>query len=545
MSIYAALQVAVSGLSAQSASIGNISDNLANAQTTGYKGVQTRFEALVTQSNANVNDPGGVRATPYYSNSEQGNLVQVASDTSLAISGSGYFPVRAAVVGADGTTSFGNTTYFTRAGDFTLNKNGYLVNGSGYYLTGYTVDENGVVDTSSSDPIQLSELLDNPVATSNIDYAANLPSSADVGFTSSPSTIEIYDSLGGAHDLTFTWTKTGTNQWMLNIVVPDAVSNGGSPPTYSDYNVTVPFTFNDTTNAGTIRSIGSAAQSASATIINGITFTAVGTGVGYNDVTIEIEDDPVNAGRYMATITDPSSGTTEVYDDLPAATFWADLNTAVAAGPSALVTSAVSGGTANVAELVGNTYTLSGGQDAGVYSIVSTTTNTAGISIALDFDGAGSQSMTIDFGRYNSSSNGVTQFSDSSITLSTFEQNGIPRGSFQSLSIDENGFVTLNYDNGRSRTIAQIPVVQFFAEDKLQRITGGVFAQTLASGSARYSLSGTNGAGTIVSNALESSNVDIADEFTKLIQAQQIYSANAKTITTANNMMQEAINIIR
>ncbi len=451
MSLYAALQCAVGGLTAQSVSIGNISDNLANAQTTGYKGVNTRFASLVTQSNANVNDPGGVRATPYYMNSEQGNLVQVTSDTSLAISGAGYFPVRPAIVGADGTTTFGNTTYFTRAGDFTLNKAGYLVNGSGYYLTGYTVDENGVVDTSSADPIQLSELLDNPVATSTVDYAANLPSSAEVGTATSPSTIQIYDSLGGAHDLTFTWTKTDTNEWSLNIVVPDGVSDGAVPPTFSDYDVDITYTFNDGSGG-----------------------TTAGTLEGYPN---GIAADTTVPARW--TVTDTTA-------------------------------------TGNSAEIVFN----------------------------LTFAGAGSQSVVADFGTYDKST-GLTQFDDSAITISTFDQNGIPRGSFQSLSIDENGFVTLNYDNGRSRTIAQIPVVQFFAEGQLQRISGGAFAQTLASGSARYSLSGTNGAGTIVSNALESSNVDIADEFTKLIQTQQVYSANAKTITTANNMMQEAINIIR
>lgn len=447
MSLYAALQCAVGGLTAQSAAIGNISDNLANAQTTGYKSVETRFESLVTQSNAAVNDPGGVRSSPYYLNGKQGNLVQVSSDTSLAISGAGFFPVRPAIVGADGTTTFGNTTYYTRAGDFTLNKSGYMVNGAGYYLTGYKVDENGVVDTSSSNPIQLSELLDNPVATSSVDYAANLPSSAAVGYSTSPSTIQVYDSLGGAHNLTFTWTKTGTNDWTLNVNVPKGHYDTATS-TYVDYTANIPFQFNDGSVAG----------------------TTAGTMQGYPN--------GIGTGANW-TVTDTT-----------------------------------------------------------------TTGNSADISFSLDFDGAGSQSMKVDFGTYNKSS-GLTQFDDTTISVSTFDQNGIPRGSFQSLAIDGNGFVTLNYDNGRSRTIAQIPVVQFFAEGQLQRLTGGAFAQTLSSGSARFSLAGTNGAGKLVSNSIESSNVDIADQFTKMIQAQQVYSANAKTITTSNTMMQEAINIIR
>ncbi|MFA6279441.1 MAG: flagellar hook-basal body complex protein [Bdellovibrionales bacterium] len=551
MSLYAAMQVAVGGLTAQSASIGNISDNLANSQTTGFKAIETRFESLVTQSNQFSNDPGGVRATPYYTNSEQGNLVQSSNATALAISGQGFFPVRPAVVGADGTTTFGNTTYFTRSGDFNLDKSGFLVNGGGYYLTGYGVDLNGVVDTSSADPIRLSDLLDNPVGTSAVDYAANLPSSEDVNFVSSPSTIQVYDSLGGAHDMTFTWTKTATSEWSLHMVVPDAVSDGGTPATYTDYDVTVPFIFNSATNAGTIDSLGvaSTATTASVGITNGVTLTAAASGVEGNDVDMTIAAGSA-ANLYTVTITDGT--TTETFTDItnvPANALWGNLNTAIGALPSVLVTSAVNGtGNLDPTTLtLPTTYSLTGGTNAEVYTIVDNSAaveNKVEVLFDLNFAGAGAQTVTVDFGTYDTSK-GVTQFDDTTVSVTTFDQNGIPRGSFQSLSIDSNGYVALNYDNGRTRTIAQIPVVQFFAQDKLQRVTGGAYEQTLASGSARYSSPGTNGAGTIVGNALEGSNVDIADEFTKLIQAQQVYSANAKTITTTNNMMQEAINIIR
>ncbi len=552
MSLYAAMQVAVGGLSAQSASIGNISDNLANSQTTGFKGITTRFESLVTQSNQFANDPGGVRATPYYTNGEQGNLVQSSSATALAISGQGFFPVRPAVVGSNGLTTFGNTTYFTRAGDFNLDKNGFLVNGGGYYLTGYAVGTDGIVDTSSADPIRLSELLDNPVGTSQVDYAANLPSSSAINFSSSPSTIQVYDSLGGAHDMTFTWTKTATSNWSLHIVVPDAVSDGGAPPSFSDYDATLPFVFNDAANAGTIDSITPAGPAAAATdtLANAFSMTALSIGAAGNNISYTI-DDGTNVGTYMLTIT---NGTvTETYDNIANTgggtnDVWANMRAAVN-GTSALVSMAANG-TSNLdpATLtLPDTNDLTGGANAPNYTVIDNSAlaeNKVEVSFSLDFDGAGSQTIVVDFGTYDVSK-GVTQFDDSAVSVTTFDQNGIPRGSFQSLSIDENGYVALNYDNGRTRTISQIPVVQFFAQDKLQRVSGGAFEQTLASGSARYSAPGTNGAGTIIGNALEGSNVDIAEEFTKLIQAQQVYSANAKTITTTNNMMQEAINIIR
>ncbi|MBI1273637.1 MAG: flagellar hook-basal body complex protein [Alphaproteobacteria bacterium] len=445
MSLFAALTVAVNGLNAQSSAIGNISDNLANTQTVGYKRVDTTFQALITNSNAQVNDPGGVRATPKYQNSLQGNLVASQSSTALAITGNGFFAVRQGVVGSDGLTTFSDTNFFTRRGDYSLNKDGYLVNGAGYYLTGYSVDDTGVVNTAAANPIQISALLDNPVATSSANYVANLPAGKDTAYATSPSTIQLFDNLGNPRDMTFTWTKVGdssTNSWSLQVDVPGGVSAS------SDFSVTIPFNFD---------SSGSTAGTLSA--------YSVSTGAG------------IVAGSDY-TVTNPGTG--------------AD----------------------------------------------------AKVSFSLNFAGAGAQTISIDFGDYQTAS-GLTQFADENLSVTTFEQNGIPRGSFQSLSVDKNGFLVLNYDNGRSKTFYQIPIVQFFATDSLQRVEGGAFAKTIDSGTPRFSAAGKVGAGTIVGNSLEGSNVDIADEFTKMIQSQRVYSANARTITTTNSMLEEVINIVR
>lgn len=541
MSLFAALTVAVGGLNAQSAAISNISDNLSNTQTTGFKGIDTIFQSLVTQSNAFTNDPGGVRAYPHYTIGSQGNLVQSSYSTSLAISGQGFFAVRPAIVASDGTKTFGNTAYFTRAGDFTLDKSGYLVNGAGFYLTGYAVDTSGTVDTSSSDPIQLAALLDNPVGTDAVSYSGNLPSSAADNFESAPSSIEIYDQLGGQHTMTYVWTKTSTNNWELEITIPNGLGTG------SDYVATVPFVFNAATNVGTIDSITDAppAAAASYTVTGNLgTFTATSTGTAGNDYTVTIEAGTTT--DYLVTLSDGVLGSTpETYAfDAAAGAFWSTLATEIN-GVSSLMTYAT--GSATTDPTLPTTYQLTGGVDAPNYTVVdnsSETVNRAQISFDLTFPGAGTQTIINTFGIYDQST-GLTQFADTNVTVSSFEQNGIPRGSFQNLTIDKNGYVSLNYDNGRTRTIAQIPIVQFFAQDQLQRITGGAFVQTLASGMPRYSVPGSNGAGTIVGNSLEGSNVDIATEFTKLIQAQRVYSANARTITTADTMLQEVINIIR
>lgn len=447
-SLFSALTVAVGGLAAQSSALGNISDNLSNSQTTGFKSIGTNFESLVTQSTAANNDPGGVRATPSYQNDVQGNLIQSSTATSLAISGQGFFSVESAVANADGSTTFNNSPLYTRQGDFTLDKNGYLVNGSGYYLTGWAVNSStNTVDKSTVDPIQVSALLNNPVPSTSSTYNANLPSSAAVNFTSSTSTIQLYDALGNTHDMNFSWTKTSASNWDLTVVAKGAggVSGSGS----KDLTETIPFVFNSSTNIGSIASISSTA----------------------------------------------------------------------------------SGGVGNYT-VVDNTHTAE---------------NKAQVSFNLDFAafGAGaSQTMTLNFGDYNTP-NGVTQYADSDVTVSSFSQNGLPQGSFTNLSIDKNGLVSLNYNNGSLKTIAQIPIVQFYAQDQLQRVSGGAYEATLASGTARYSPPGTTGAGTIAANSLESSNVDIASQFTNMIQAQQIYSANAKTITTINNMLNTVINVVQ
>jgi flagellar hook protein FlgE len=458
MSLFAALTVAVGGLNAQSTAIGNVSDNISNAQTVGFKRIDTNFSSLVTQSNLSRNDPGGVRATPSYQNGLQGNLVQSQSATSLAISGNGFFDVRAPVTNADGTTSFSSEDLYTRQGDFALDKNGYLVNSSGYVLTGYSVNNTtGLVDTSQVAPIQISALLDNPVATTTVTYAANLPAGAAASTVENPSTVQTYDALGTKHALSLQWTKDASNPnlWYLDVTPADAEAATGG---FDDY-------------AGTT--------------------VAAGASIGTQ--------------RLQFTFGDGTGGT-------------------------------VAGTIASITDGSGSFFNITAD---------SAPAHAATVAFNVTYPGAaGVQPIQLDFGKYNSAA-GVTQFDAPTIAVTSLEQNGIPRGSFQDLNIDESGFIHLNYDNGSSRTLYQIPLVQFNSPNSLQRVSGGAFARTDESGTPRLAAPGNIGAGTIAGNTLEGSNVDIADEFTKMIQAQRVYSANARTITTADSMLQDVINIIR
>ena len=167
----------------------------------------------------------------------------------------------------------------------------------------------------------------------------------------------------------------------------------------------------------------------------------------------------------------------------------------------------------------------------------------ASLSFVTDF-GPGAQSIQVSLGNYGQT-NGVTQFAGSQYQLSSLTQNGVPPGSFASVSMQTNGDVVVNYNNGQSRTIAQIPVVTFNSPNSLQSQNGQAFTATLDSGAPTANATSTNGAGTLVTNSVEGSAVDIAAEFSKLIVAQRAYSANAKMVTTADDMLTQTIDMKR
>ena len=168
MSINSALAAGVSGLTANSAALATISDNIANSNTIGYKTVDTEFGDIVTNSSIQGDyDAGGVLASTRQLVTQQGNLTQTSSNTDLAISGQGMF-----VTTTVASPSITDTRNFTRAGSFTLDSSGYLQNASGQYLQGWPVNSDGTVTT---DPSSLASL-----QTINV---------GDVGGTATPTTM--------------------------------------------------------------------------------------------------------------------------------------------------------------------------------------------------------------------------------------------------------------------------------------------------------------------------------------------------------------------
>jgi len=241
MSLFGSMTTAISGLTAQSRSLGHISDNIANSQTIGFKRTDTSFVNLITTSNPRLHSPGSVVARPDFQNTVQGTIEQVENRTALAVAGQGFFSVAVQNGEENNQPTFDPRQYYTRAGDFSLDRNGYLVNSAGYFLKGWTSDPNtGSPDRTDLVPIRVSQLVSNPVATSEIQFAANLPADF-AGKSSFSSTRDIYDSLGNQHSIQFNWNKVSNNSWRLDIAAPgstlDPVGGGASIAGFNDQSI--------------------------------------------------------------------------------------------------------------------------------------------------------------------------------------------------------------------------------------------------------------------------------------------------------------------
>lgn len=423
MSIFGAMNTAVSGLTAQSDAFTNISDDVANSQTVGYKGITTTFADYLTSSTPTENQSGAVEASPEYQNDVQGTITTSSDPLALAISGNGYFNV-SETSGAGGST-FSPTQYYTREGDFSLNNEGYLVNASGEYLDGYNIDQaTGQIQNGNLQPIQVDTTAQPAVATSSVSYSASLPDSTSGGAATSQ--VSLYDNAGNTHTMTLDWSQSATasNTWTVGI------SEGG---------------------------------------------TSLGT----------------------ATATFNTDGT--------------------------------------LASLAG------GGGSVNPTTAQSTTGSAADLTLTPTIDGS-TQNITLNLGTIGSSS-GIGVGSSSDYALNGITANGSPVGTYTGVTMESSGNVVASYSNGDTRTVAQIPISTFAAPDALQRQNGQAFTATSASGAASLSSANTNGAGQLVTGSVESSNVDIATDLTSLITAQQAYGANAKVVTTANQMMQTTLEM--
>ena len=251
MSLFGAINTAVSGLTAQSAAFGNISEDVANSQTVGFKRIDTSFKDYLTTSTPTNNVPGAVVAQPVYVNNIQGTVTQTDNPLGMAIAGQGFFAVSQPTGTLAGKTTFNPQQFYSRAGDFSMNSDGFLVNSAGQYLNGWSTNSvTGVANQNTLVPIQINQSTYNPVPSRNVTLAANIPASPAKGTAtaSSPlsSQITVYELVGEAQNVTLNWTQNLTaagvaipNQWNVQIQVPlppgaPGLLADGVTPNYQD-----------------------------------------------------------------------------------------------------------------------------------------------------------------------------------------------------------------------------------------------------------------------------------------------------------------------
>ncbi|MFW5681066.1 MAG: flagellar hook protein FlgE [Pseudomonadota bacterium] len=161
----------------------------------------------------------------------------------------------------------------------------------------------------------------------------------------------------------------------------------------------------------------------------------------------------------------------------------------------------------------------------------------------LEASGAADSELKLNLGEPGSTT-GLTQFSSPN-NIAFANQNGAEVGELNGVSIDEEGYVRASFTNGEERKLYRLPVATFPNPSALDPRSGNVYAATDLAGQFNLRFAGVGGAGTIIPSSLESSNVDIADEFTKMIVTQRAYSASSKIISTADQMLDELIRVVR
>ena len=602
MGIFGALTTAVGGLRAQSYALENVSGNIANSQTTAFKRIDTSFLDLVPQTALTAQLAGGVTTQSRSTNSVQGDVQAAQVATFMAINGSGFFAVQKPGSFTDGLPTFDGVDRYTRRGDFQLNKDGYLVNGAGYYLEGVPIDPT-TGNPSGSSPQVLKFQSDFLPAqeTTKIDYRANL--------ASYPLTTKHDASTPGSELLAPSSFSAGHNP--LTLGTPAApytdASTGGTIQT----NKGTPSVAN---TGATLLSGLAGTNSISANFLAGDTLTVDGQtltfmtsgaagpnqiNVGDSISTLLGKIDALTGTAIPSTISGGAitlhSGTTQnllVSSSNPSA-----FGALGFSGPASATRGG--GGTIGTGQVVGNdtstfldetvaggavtTYDVSGapvnlqfrwgkvdsaslgaGHTDSWNLFYQVNPNATGVNVAwqnvntnFTFSASGQMSPAIASVTLNNAvvngvalgnpvinfgTGGITQFSDANgnVQVNQISQDGFPAGQLQSVGVSTNGRIVGNYSNGRNLDLAEISIAKFNGTNFLKRIDGGAFEATDESGAALFGKGGT-----IVGSSLESSNTDIADEFTKLIVTQQAYSANTKVITTSNSMVQDLLNVLR
>jgi len=546
----------VSGLQSHQAMIEIVGNNLANLNTVGFKERSAIFsdvlyETLRGGSGGTQGVSGGTNPIQIGTGSvlsstrtklKAGSLESTGGDLDLALDGDGYFVM-----------NNGTTNLYSRAGTFQIDKNGMLVDSG----TGYPVQRYGTVGEASDEFPSYQTVgksnINIPLgasvrgkATEKITVSGNLPSSGALPTTQILST--------GPWQAGGTPANTSTLLNSLDAVTTAYQSGDSITIAGTDINgaaISVNLGVDNTTTVGDLlNAVSSAFPGATASIdaAGAVTLTADAPGASFMSLSFANatgNTGSVNFGTFPiiemekglsgatiqggARIYDSAGGVHTInYEFIKQADATWTMTATMDPSDGVLIDNQVTGVTFNPD---GSFNGISGtGLGDGKLSAIF-----AGQTTPLTFQ------VVLNGG--SSSGNALTSYSgDGSVSSST---DGYGNGVLTSVQVDSSGTVQGIASNGIQFPIAQIAIATFRNPQGLNSVGGNFFSASLSSGDVQLSGAGANGTGLVRSGQLEQSNVDIAVEFTRLIIAQRGFSANSRTITVTNDILQELNNLIR
>ncbi len=486
MSLLSSLFAGVTGMTAYGNAMSIIGNNVANVNTSGFKAGRPIFGDILSQSIGGSQIGRGVELEKVDTLFQQGSFSTTENITDMAIDGSGFFVVKNA-----------NGTFFSRAGNFHFDSAGYLVNPEGLSLQGSQIINGNV--TGSVGDVRIENLTGTPKMTGNglngstgVQIAANLdsrvtpPPAFNIEGTSATTnfstSITAYDSLGNGH--------------LLNVYFNKLAPVAGNPATW-EYHVT--------------------AQSSDlsgwpGTPIGGQTWppqTAQQIEVGRGSLEFATDGALQRVGNYAA----PTTYTAPVAPAVAYQPTFGAISYPVALTPISI------------------NFNFSGGA-------------TQNQAVAFNFGdaltaGAASTPVANATGK-----GGLTQYGSTS-AVSYQKQDGYAVGSLRNISLSQKGIVTGIYTNGQTIDLYQIFLADFKSPSDLLKQGKNLFSQSKDSGEPIIGPPGSSGKGTVISNSVEMSNVDLAAEFVNMITTQRGFTANTRVISTSDAMLTELVNLKR
>lgn len=555
-----ALSAGVTGLQAHQKMLDIAGNNLANVNTTAFKSSRITFAELLSETIKNASQPtttiggtnpqqmgSGVGIAGISPNMSQGNIVNTGNPLDLAIEGEGYFVV-----------SDGSQNFYTRAGVFAVDAASNLVDPT----TGYLVQRIGSVGVSDGFQTAGDSNVHVPYdvamaarATTEIRIVGNLSADAQlptiqtnvlesqVVYTTNNGTTAVETTLIDDLDQTTTGTYSSAtievtgyehNGALLNDAAPLAVTAATTIQDLIDHINTV---------------LG--ATNAEASLSHGkITITDIDSGFSKSDIKLAFTNSgtadwtepsyfeiPTVGGEGIKsvniTVHDTQGGKhvlTGAFVRTDAANTWDMVLTSITGDISEI--------TFDNRRIEDISFDASDGSYAGL-----TGTDDAELVVTFAHDTANPQTITVNMGT-SGQLDGLTQFAGNSTAVAR-EQDGYEAGSLSTVSVDSEGTLIGVFSNGIKKDIATIQIALFQNTSALENVGGGYFNFSANSGGAVATQALSGGAGSIHGGALEKSNADVATEFVNMIQAQNGFQANARTIRVANDILKELTNLIR